>query len=58
MNSIVRGAGMLALALLAAVVFGKPAQAEVTLSFGVYATDSRADVEKQFRPALPSLRKT
>ena len=57
MNSIVRRAGILALALLAAVVFGKPAQAEVTLNFGVYATDSRADVEKQFRPALAVLEK-
>ena len=57
MNSIVRRAGILALALLAAVVFGKPAQAEVTLNFGVYAPDSRADVEKQFRPALAVLEK-
>jgi phosphonate transport system substrate-binding protein len=57
MNSFVRRAGLLALAFLAAVVIGKSAQAEVTLSFGVYATDSRADVERKFRPALAALEK-
>jgi phosphonate transport system substrate-binding protein len=55
MNSTIRRAGLLALAFLAAVVIGNSAQAEVTLNFGVYATDSRADVEKQFRPALAAL---
>ncbi|UCH74330.1 MAG: PhnD/SsuA/transferrin family substrate-binding protein [Rhodospirillales bacterium] len=55
MNSIVRRAGLLALAFLAATVIGTSARAEITLNFGVYATDSRADVEKQFRPALNAL---
>ncbi len=57
MNSTVRRAGLLALALLAVAVIGHPAKAEVELNFGVYATDSRADVEKQFRPALAVLEK-
>ena len=57
MNSTIRRAGLLALAFLAAVMIGKSAQAEVTLNFGVYATDSRGDVEKQFRPALAALEK-
>jgi phosphonate transport system substrate-binding protein len=55
MHSIVRRAGLLALAFLAAVVIGNSAQAEITLKFGVYATDSRADVEQKFRPALAAL---
>ncbi len=57
MNSTVRRAGLLALASLAAMAIGHSANAEVTLNFGVYATDSRADVEKQFRPALAVLEK-
>lgn len=57
MHSIVRRAGLLALAFLSAVVIGNAAKAEITLHFGVYATDSRADVEKQFRPALAVLEK-
>lgn len=57
MNSIVRRAAFLALAVAAAAMAGTPAQADVTLKFGVYATDSRADVEKQFRPALAVLEK-
>ncbi len=55
MNSTIRRAGLLALAFLAAVVIGKSAQAEVTLNFGVYATDSRGELERQFRPALAAL---
>ncbi|MDH3230615.1 MAG: PhnD/SsuA/transferrin family substrate-binding protein [Alphaproteobacteria bacterium] len=55
MNTFVRRASLLALAFVAAVVIGSSAQAEITLNFGVYATDSRADVEKQFRPALAAL---
>lgn len=43
--------------VLAVAAIAAPAQAEVSLRFGVYATDSRADVEKQFRPALGVLEK-
>lgn len=55
MNSTIRRAGLPALAFLAAVVIGNSANADISLNFGVYATDSRADVERQFRPALVAL---
>lgn len=48
---------MLAFTFLTAVTFGNSANAEVTLNFGVYATDSRDDVERQFRPVLAALEK-
>jgi len=55
MRSIVRGAVFLALVSFAAITAGGAAKADVTLQFGVYATDNRADVESQVRPALAVL---
>lgn len=55
MKSIMRIVGLMAIAFAAAAATGVPAWADVTLKFGVYATDSRADVEKKFQPALAAL---
>ncbi len=55
MKSIFGQALCAAIIFAAAATAGVPAQAEVKLKFGVYATDSRADVERKFRPALAVL---
>ncbi len=55
MTSFIRFTGLIGLGLAAMAVAAGPAAAEVTLKFGVYATDSRADIERQFRPALAVL---
>lgn len=57
MIPIVRWAGPAFLAVVTFIAVAAPAQADVTLKFGVYATDSRTDVEKQFRPTLAVLEK-
>lgn len=55
MKSIFHPKGLIAAGLISVAALASPAQAEVTLKFGVYATDSRSDMERKFRPALSAL---
>ncbi len=47
--------GLAAFAMLAALVVSNQASAEITIKFGVYATDSRSAVESSLRPILGAL---
>lgn len=55
MKSIIRLVWLTFLGIAAVAAHAIPAWADVTIKFGLYATDSRSDVEKKFRPALAAL---